>query len=320
MKSVKRESKTHAWVVISNGCNNFCSYCIVPFTRGREKSRTTKEIVGDVARLVTSGVREVMLLGQNVNSFGNTNGESFPALLHAINADPGCSALKRIRFTSSHPLDFSDDLVSCFSKSGPCSVGRLAEHLHLPVQSGSNRILQLMGRNHKIEDYIQKMKRLRDLSPDIGLSTDLIVGFPSESDADFNDTLSLLDQVQFDSIYAFAYSPRPGTKAAEMPDDVAPAIKNERLNKVLKHQLGIAEKRYASRVGKLMEVLVEGEAKNQGMNHSKGSDSKAIIWSGRTSCNRVVNFAAEGVDLRGKFVNVKITNATSLSLHGEIVK
>ena len=332
--------KAQAFVNIMKGCDKFCTYCIVPFTRGREKSRTIDEVVDDVARLVAQGVREITLLGQNVNSFGKGNAndklreprelsnrigkvgprageENFPQLLRAIDGDPRCVELKRIRFTSSHPLDFSDELIECYQPAWRGGVARLSPHLHLPVQSGSNRVLQKMGRHHRIEDYIAQMDRLAEICPDVGLSTDLIVGFPTETEEEFQETLRLLDRVRFDNIYAFAYSPRPGTRAAKLPDDVPDEVKNRRLNELLQYQLKIAEGRYASRVGREMEILVEGEAKNQKM---LDQVSGTRVWSGRTGCNRVVNFVNDSPrNLVGKFVNVRITAATSLSLQGELV-
>jgi tRNA-2-methylthio-N6-dimethylallyladenosine synthase len=336
--------KAQAYVNIMKGCDKYCTYCIVPYTRGKEKSRTIDEVVNDIARLVATGVQEVTLLGQNVNSFGKGNPnekkreplelhnvigkvgprageENFPQLLRAIDQDPRCAVLKRIRFTSSHPLDFSDELIECYAPANQGGVVRLAPHLHLPVQSGSNAVLQKMGRHHQIESYISQMDRLRELCPDVGLSTDLIVGFPTETDQDFEQTIQLLDRVQFDNIYAFAYSPRPGTRASKMQDDVPAKVKNERLNRLLKHQLTIAEKRYSSRVGKVMEILVEGEAKNQNLIRNRSENSLELkVWAGRTGCNRIVNFVSDSPrNLTGKFMNIKITGATSLSLQGEVL-
>jgi tRNA-2-methylthio-N6-dimethylallyladenosine synthase len=333
--------KSQAYVNIMKGCDKYCTYCIVPFTRGKEKSRTIDEVVNDIARLVATGVREVTLLGQNVNSFGKGNSnvknrqpaelhnvigkvgprggeENFPQLLRAIDEDPRCQDLWRIRFTSSHPLDFSDELIECYASPERGGVSRLAAHLHLPVQSGSNRILQKMGRHHQIENYIAQMDRLRELSPDVGLSTDLIVGFPTETEDDFNETLRLLDRVQFDNIYAFAYSPRPGTRASKLPDDVPKDVKKERLNRLLQYQLKLSEKTYAGRVGKVMEILVEGEAKNQKM--ASTSAQKGRVWTGKTTCFRVVNFVSDSPrSLMGQSVLVKITSSTGLSLQGEMV-
>lgn len=344
--------KTQAFVNIMKGCDKYCSYCIVPFTRGKEKSRLIDEVVNDVARLVSTGVREVTLLGQNVNSFGKGNlndkkrepvelhnvigkvgpragEENFPQLLRALDQDPRCADLKRIRFTSSHPLDFSDQLIECYAPSDSGGVSRLAGHLHLPVQSGSNRILQKMGRHHQIESYIAQMDRLRELSPEIGLSTDLIVGFPTETEEDFQQTLRLLDRIQFDQIYAFAYSSRPGTRAAKMPDDVPLSEKKARLNRLLDYQLAISAKRYSACVGKTFEMGVEGEAKNQNLVQknlpSLNLEAHEVstvrrVWTGKTTCHRVVNFISDSPrNLEGKWLTVKITGATGLALRGEIV-
>lgn len=333
-------AKAQAFVNIMKGCDKYCTYCIVPFTRGREKSRTIREVLDDLAGLVAKGVREVTLLGQNVNSFGkgnpNSEGhepkelknpigkvgprageENFPQLLYAIDRDPRLERLKRIRFTSSHPLDFSDELIACYAPKEQGGVEKLARHLHLPVQSGSNRVLTKMGRHHQIENYIAQMKRLKELAPGIGLSTDLIVGFPTETEEEFQETMKLLDAIEFDNIYAFAYSPRPGTRASRMEDDVPAEVKNRRLNELLAHQLKIAKKTYASRVGQVMEVLVEGLAKNQNLIPEGG---KGRVWTGRTSCNRVVNFIDESArNHLGRFLMVRITASTSLSLSGELV-
>ncbi len=334
-------TKAQAFVNIMKGCDKYCTYCIVPFTRGKEKSRTIQETLDDVAQLVAGGVREVTLLGQNVNSFGkgnpNTQGfepkelhniigkvgprageENFNQLLWAMERDPRLEKLKRIRYTSSHPLDFSDELIECYAPNG---VTKLAKHLHLPVQSGSNRILQKMARHHQIEHYIAQMDRLKEICPEVGLSTDLIVGFPTETEEDFQQTLALLDRVQYDNIYAFAYSPRPGTRASKMEDDVPNAVKNERLNRLLQHQLKIAKNRYAERVGQVMEVLVEGQAKHQNMiKPDAEGQSLGRVWTGRTTCNRVVNFIDTSArNYLGQFLKVKITASTSLSLQGELV-
>lgn len=333
-------SKAQAYVNIMKGCDKYCTYCIVPFTRGREKSRTINEVLDDLAALVAKGVREVTFLGQNVNSFGKGNEnihgyepkelhnpigkvgprageENFPQLLYAIENDPRFEKLKRIRFTSSHPLDFSDELIACYGPKEKGGVSKLAKHLHLPVQSGSNCVLSKMGRHHLIENYILQMKRLKEICPEVGFSTDLIVGFPTETEAEFQETLSLLDSVPFDNIYAFAYSPRPGTRAAKLPDDVPAEVKNRRLNELLTRALVIANKLYAARVGLTMEVLVEGLAKNQNMIKE---GEKGRVWTGRTTCNRVVNFADfSNRNFMGQLLDVKITKSTSLSLTGELI-
>jgi tRNA-2-methylthio-N6-dimethylallyladenosine synthase len=335
--------KAQAFVNIMKGCDKYCTYCIVPFTRGREKSRSIDEVVFDVGRLVTGGVREVTLLGQNVNSFGKGNAnthareprelhnvigkvgpkegeENFPQLLRAIDRDPRCAGLKRIRFTSSHPLDFSDELIECYAPPEKGGVAKLAHHLHLPVQSGSNRVLQKMGRHHQIENYIAQMDRLREICPGVGLGTDLIVGFPTETEEDFEQTLKLLERVPFDTVYAFAYSSRPGTRAAKLPDDVPNAVKRERLNRLLDHQLKLAEGHFAKKVGQVMEILVEGEAKNQKLNDRSENPKNGRVWTGRTTCNRIVNFLTESPrELLGKTAQVKITASTGLSLKGELL-
>jgi tRNA-2-methylthio-N6-dimethylallyladenosine synthase len=333
-------SKAMAFVNIMKGCDKYCTYCIVPFTRGREKSRTIQEVLDDLAGLAAKGVREVTLLGQNVNSFGkgnpNRNGfeprelhnpigkvgprageENFPQLLHAIENDPRLQAIRRIRFTSSHPLDFSDELIACYGPKEQGGVSKLAKHLHLPVQSGSNRVLTKMGRHHQIENYIAQMKRLKELCPEIGLSTDLIVGFPTETEEEYLETRKLLDEIEFDQIYAFMYSPRPGTRAAKLPDDVPAAEKSRRLNELLAHQQQISRRRYATRVGQTMEILVEGVAKNQNL-VAEGDSGR--VWTGRTTCNRVVNFIDRtGRNHLGRFLLVKITGSTALALSGELV-
>lgn len=330
--------QAQAYVNIMKGCDKYCTYCIVPFTRGREKSRTIDEVVDDIASLVKKGVREVTLLGQNVNSFGKGNPnhgnriplslnnvigkvgpsegeENFPQLLRAIDRDPRSASLRRLRFTSSHPLDFSDELIECYAPF--TGVSRLANHLHLPVQSGSNQILHKMGRRHSIESYISQMDHLRQVRPDVALSTDLIVGFPTETNSDFQLTLDLLDRLQYDNIFAFVYSSRPGTRAAQLKDDVPHKLKKDRLNVLLDKQREISRKKYLKFRGRTTEILTEGLAKNQKLSRfSKNSH----VWMGRTSCNRVVNFQA-GTErkLKGQFVKVKITNSACLSLTGELM-
>ena len=344
-------AKAQAFVNIMKGCDKYCTYCIVPFTRGKEKSRTIDEVVDDIARLVASGVREVTLLGQNVNSFGKGNPnirnrqplelhniigkvgprageENFPQLLRAIDKDPRCAELKRIRFTSSHPLDFSDELIDCYR-----TVSRLSPYLHLPVQSGSNRVLQKMGRHHQIEAYIAQMDRLREICPTLGLSTDIIVGFPTETEEDFQETLKLLDRIQYDSVYAFAYSPRPGTRAAKLPDTVPVAEKKERLNRLLNHQRAIAETRHQARIGRVLEVLVEGESKKQDAESDSDwnlkprsepdldpNPNRIRKWNGRSNCHCLVTFTTDSPrNLTGKFVQVEITGSARQALFGKLV-
>lgn len=333
--------KSQAFVNIMKGCDKFCTYCIVPFTRGREKSRTIDEVLDDVAQLVGKGVKEVTLLGQNVNSFGKGNpnvknrepkvltniigkvgpdgdDENFPQLLRAMESDPRLDGLKRIRFTSSHPLDFSDQLIECYFPKETGGVSKLAQHLHLPVQSGSDRVLRKMGRHHKIENYIDQMERLRRENPGIGISTDLIVGFPTETESEFEETLNLLSRLNFDQVFAFAYSPRPGTRAAKLEDDVLDVDKKRRLNALLQHQLSLSEVNNKKNIGRTFELLVEGEAKNQKM--SVPGLKTAKVWTGRSSCNRIVHFISDlPRTLVGELVNVKITKATALAHYGELI-
>ncbi len=333
------KKKSQAFVNIMKGCDKFCTYCIVPFTRGREKSRLIDEVVDDVANLVSQGVREITLLGQNVNSFGKGNldlkqreprslnnligrvgpkegEENFPQLLRAIDSDLRCKNLDRIRFTSSHPLDFSDELIECYASVEKGGVGKLARQLHLPVQSGSNRILQKMGRHHKIENYIEQMERLKKICPEVGLLTDIIVGFPSETEEDFEATRNLLDRLKYDQIYAFAYSSRPGTRAEKLENDVSAETKKRRLNDLLIHQKKISLKRNQMRVGSEMEILVEGLSKSQHIKN-KFPDLKGRVWQGRTECGRIVNFISDAPrDLTGRFSKVSIKAASALALTG----
>lgn len=293
-----------AFVNIMKGCDKFCSYCIVPFTRGREKSRPLEDIVSDIERLVLHGVVEVTLLGQNVNSYGQGYGVTFPELLRAVNEIPG---IRRIRFTSSHPVDFSDELIECYR-----DLKNLAPHLHLPVQSGSNSVLQKMHRHYKIESYYEQIQKWRKILPHGGLSTDMIVGFPTETDEDFEQTMKLIEDMQYDMIYAFAYSPRPGTKAAKLEDNVSDIQKRERLVRLQTRSVEIALKNNQRFVGNAVEVLVEGPVK------ALAKTAKAIpMWQGRTGTNHVVNFPFAGPrDLAGKIVLVTIESATGLALMG----
>lgn len=292
-----------AFVNIMKGCDKFCSYCIVPFTRGREKSRTIAEVVSDVSRLALLGVREVTLLGQNVNSYGKGNKESFPQLLKNLDA---VSGLKRLRYTSSHPVDFSDELIGCYGE-----LRLLCNQLHLPVQSGSNKVLSAMHRHYKIELYREQVAKWRARCPEGGLSTDMIVGFPGETDEDFEATMQLLEEMRYDIVYAFSYSPRPGTKAFVLEDDVPETVKHERLLRFQKRAVEIAAENNQKKVGRTLEVLVDSRAKPL-----KKSEHKNI-FQGRTSCGRVVNFPFNGEDdLIGRFVDVTIERATGLALTG----
>ena len=293
-----------AFVNIIKGCDKFCSYCIVPFTRGREKSRSIAEIVNDVARLVTyQGVQEVTLLGQNVNSFGKKNGESLAELILELDKIEG---LEIIRYTTSHPYDISDELIAAHGKSK-----KLANHLHLPVQSGSNTVLRRMLRQYSIEHYLERLERLREANPEIVISTDIIAGFPNETEEEHKKTLELLDRAQYDFIYSYNFSARPGTKASKMKDVLTKEIRGRRLREIQKYQLEIQAKLRSEMEGKVFRVLVE----------KKGQMKGVTKWMGRTSCFRIVHFEPEKLDqnYQWHWVDVRITQATALSCQGEIV-
>lgn len=294
-----------AFVNIIKGCDKFCSYCIVPFTRGREKSRSITEIVNDVARLVSyQGIQEVTLLGQNVNSFGKKNGESLAELIMELEKIDG---LRLIRYTTSHPYDISDELIAVHGKSK-----KLANHLHLPVQSGSNTVLQRMLRQYSIEHYLERLASLRKANPDIVISTDIIAGFPNETQEEHEKTLELLDKAQFDFIYSYNYSSRKGTKSSRMKDILTKDIRGQRLREIQAYQLKIQEKIRQEMVGKTYRVLVE----------AKGSMKGKLKWKGRTSCFRIVHFEPESFeqDLMWNWVDLKISSASALSCQGEIVR
>jgi tRNA-2-methylthio-N6-dimethylallyladenosine synthase len=294
-----------AFVNIIKGCDKFCSYCIVPFTRGREKSRKLSEIVKDVSRLVEySGIQEVTLLGQNVNSFGKENGESLGQLIHALNEING---LEIIRYTTSHPYDMSDELIAAH---GACK--KLANHVHLPVQSGSNTVLQRMLREYTVEHYLGLLEKLRKANPEIVISSDIIAGFPNETEEEHRDTLKLLDAAQYDFIYSYAFSARKGTKAARMKDILTEDVRGRRLREIQAHQLKIQEAVRADMVGKTFRMLVD--EKNTFKNETK--------WKGRTNCYRIVHFKPENeeIDYKWHWVDVKVTSATALSCQGELVR
>ena len=299
------ELRTHvdgvkAFVTIMQGCNKVCSFCIVPHVRGREVSRPSGKILAEISSLAAHGVKEVMLLGQNVNSYGKlTPGElSFAELLARVDAIDG---LRRIRFTTSHPQDLSPELTEDFA-----TLSNLCEHLHLPVQSGSDAVLTRMRRGYTKDEYLDRLYRLQKRCPKVALSTDIIVGFPGETDAEFEQTLELLRHVEYDDIYSFIYSPRPQTVSAKIyNDDVPDDVKKERLKTVqaLQREISLAKNR--QRIGDFEEVLVEGQSK-----------LKAEQVMGRTRGNRIVNFSGSS-RLIGEFVQVHITGATANSLLGE---
>lgn len=290
-----------SFVNIMYGCNNFCSYCIVPYTRGREYSREITDIVKEIEGLVHDGVKEITLLGQNVNSYGQslTNKTDFPSLLKEINKVEG---LERIRFMTSHPKDFSDDLIEAYA-----NLDKLCKQLHLPVQSGSNKVLKEMNRKYTREAYLEKINKIKVLDMDIALSTDIIVGFPGETDKDFEDTLDLIKAVEYDSIFTFLYSPREGTSAAKREDQIPHEIKMERFNRLMDLTNEIAYKKNLKYKNKVVKVLVDEVSKN---------DSKYL--SGRTDGFKTVNFPGD-IKLIGNVVDVKIEKVGTFSLDGKLV-
>ena len=293
------QRKVRAYVNVMQGCDNYCAYCIVPYVRGPEKSRPSGEILEEVRLLAERGVKEVMLLGQNVNAYGKRPPDlTFPQLLAKINEIEG---IERIRFVTSHPRDLSDELIEAFGK-----LEKLCEQIHLPFQSGSDRILQRMGRGYSREDYLEKVRKLRDAVPRIAITADAIVGFPGEREEDFEDTLRLIEEVEFDGLFSFKYSPRKGTRASRWVDDVPPEEKQRRLEALQALQRSITLKKNRDLEGKVMEVLVEGKGKGEGQ------------MMGRTRCFRVVNFPGEE-SMVGKLLRVKITEGLQNSLRGEPV-
>lgn len=296
-----RKDGLKAYVDIMYGCNNFCTYCIVPYTRGKERSRKPEDILNEVKILATKGYKELTLLGQNVNAYGkdlDTN-FSFADLLEEIrNID-----IPIIRFTTSHPKDFSDELINVLTKKG-----NLVEHIHLPVQAGSTETLKKMGRKYTREQYLVLVDKIRTALPDAVLTTDIIVGFPGETKEQFNDTLSLVEKVGFDSAYTFIYSPREGTPAAKMKDDILEEEKKYRLQQLISLQNKISSQKNEQLRGKIFEVLVEGESKNN-----------SEILSGRTRTNKLVNFKGDKT-LIGQIVKIKITEPHTWSLNGEYIE
>jgi tRNA-2-methylthio-N6-dimethylallyladenosine synthase len=288
------------FVTVMQGCDNFCSYCIVPHVRGREVSRPSGEILAEVRELAAAGVREITLIGQNVNSYGGREGGelSFAGLLAAVHAVDG---IERIRFTTSHPRDLSEELIEAFG-----ALPKLCKHLQLPVQSGSDRILEAMNRGYTAAGYRDKVRRLKEVCPEIRLTTDLIVGFPGETEADFEATLALVAEVRYADIYSFLYSRRPGTAAAELPDELPAAQKQARFDRLLALQGEIGRATWQADVGRTVEVLVEGE--------SRQGEGQLF---GRSTWNRIVNFRGDR-SLVGSVVPVRVTRSYKNSQLGEL--
>lgn len=295
---VKRLNDYHAYITIMYGCDNFCSYCIVPYVRGRERSRRMDDILREAEELVNGGVQEIMLLGQNVNSYGNgsQNGDTFPKLLKALD-DLG---VPRIRFMTSHPKDLSDDLIEVMANGK-----HICNHLHLPVQSGNDEILRLMNRRYTRDDYLRKVEKLRAAIPNIGLTTDLIVSFPGETKSQFEDTCSLVDQVGYDAAFTFIYSPREGTRAAQMPGQIPADESTRRIEKLIAQVEASTAKVHQNMIGQREMVLVEGLSKRD-----------ATKVSGKGARNITVTLDGTTEDI-GKIIPVTITSAAVNTLRGE---
>lgn len=299
--SSRHDGKVTGYISIMEGCNNFCSYCIVPYVRGRETSRPLQQIMSEAVSLISHGVKEITLLGQNVNSYlwkGRSAIEpvDFPRLLRELSSLNG---LLRLRFVTSHPKDLSDELISCFGE-----IPNLCSHIHLPFQAGSDRILKLMHRGYGRRDYLRLVQKLRAAKPNIAITSDVMVGFPSESDQDFEDTLDLIRRVRFDSLFSFGYSDRMGTAAEHMEDKISPLTKAVRLSILQSLQKKITLEKNTELEGRLVPVLVEGSSK------------RGHQLSGRTDTYKIVNFNGE-IDLIGKIVNVNIERSFLNSLWGE---
>jgi tRNA-2-methylthio-N6-dimethylallyladenosine synthase len=290
-----RERRFQAWVQVSMGCNSVCSYCIVPSVRGKEVSRRPGEILAEVEGLARDGVRELTLLGQNVNSYGRDVGSDFAELLRACDAVDG---IERIRFTSPHPKDFRKPVIAAMAE---CAA--VCEHAHLPLQSGSTRVLKAMRRTYSRERYLRLVDELRAAIPDLALTTDLIVGFPGETEDEFEETVRAVEEVGYDGAFTFVYSPRQGTEAASLPGQVPEELKRERIERLIEVVQRVAESRNRERVGRVEEVLVEGPSRND-----------AELLRGRTRRNTTVNFT--GTAEPGELVPVTVESATSTTLKG----
>ena len=296
-----RSSYPNAWVNIAYGCNNFCSYCIVPYVRGRERSRLPENVVDEVKNLVNEGYKEITLLGQNVNSYGHDlkNGVSFSSLLDEIGKIDGKF---RLRFMSNHPKDLTEDVIEAIKRNP-----HACHAIHLPVQSGSNRILSLMNRRYSVEKYLSQIDSIRKIIPDCAITSDIIVGFPTETENDFLDTVNLVEKVKFDGAFTFVYSKREGTKAAVMEGQIDPEIQKDRIMRLIDVQNDLNRKESLTYIGKTVEILVED------------FDEKKNSYLGRDERGKMAYFSYDK-NLIGKFVNVKITSAGGMSLMGEITE
>ncbi|MCB2299743.1 tRNA (N6-isopentenyl adenosine(37)-C2)-methylthiotransferase MiaB [Clostridium tagluense] len=296
---IDRESSIKGFVTIMYGCNNFCTYCIVPYVRGRERSRTPEDIISEIKTLVSEGYKEITVLGQNVNSYGKglIPQINFAELLRRIN---DIEDLERIRFMTSHPKDLSIEVIEVIAQ-----CDKICEQIHLPVQSGSTNLLNKMNRHYDREQYLELVKNIKNILPSVGLSTDIIVGFPGETEEDFAETLSLMEEVKFDLAFMYLYSKRKGTPADEMLDQIPDKIKHERFNRLIEVVNRTSKEKNIEYVGKIVEVLVEGFSKN---------DKSKL--TGRTRTGKLVNFEGNYKAI-GELVSVQITNAHSFSLMGE---
>ena len=298
--SIHRKTPLSAWVPIMYGCNNFCTYCIVPYVRGRERSRLPEEIIDEVREAVKQGYREVTLLGQNVNSYGKDHQKAtFAELLSMVDRVDG---IERIRYMTSHPKDLSDDVIDVIKNSQ-----HICNHFHLPVQYGSNKILKAMNRVYTVESYKDLVRKIRAAVPDASITTDLIVGFPGETEEDFQELLQFLEDIRYDQAYTFIYSKRSGTPAAEMENQVNDDVKHERLNRLMELQNKISLEKNVALKDRTVQVMVEGPSAN---------DDK--VWSGRTTTNKLVLWPYQGSEQPGDFVNVRICQPQTWVLKGEL--
>jgi tRNA-2-methylthio-N6-dimethylallyladenosine synthase len=295
----RRDNRFRAYITIIEGCDYSCSYCVVPKTRGPERSRRSDSVLDEARRLADSGFTEIQLLGQTVNSYRDPSprGMDFVQLLRAIASVPG---IRRVRFTTSHPNDFHQGIIDAIDE-----IPALCDHIHLPVQSGSTRILKAMRRTYTREDYLEKIASIRAARRPISLTSDIIVGFPGETEEDFQDTLSLLTASQYDGVYSFKYSPRPNTPALSMEDAIPEEEKSRRLAALMDHQRQIQIARNDALIGQTFEVHVDGH------------NPQKKIWGGRSSCNRLLNFTSPLDTLLGKYVSVRVTRAGPNALFGE---
>jgi tRNA-2-methylthio-N6-dimethylallyladenosine synthase len=293
-----REDGLKAWVNIMYGCDKFCTYCIVPYTRGKERSRRPEDVLAEIRELARKGYQEVTLLGQNVNAYGKDFKDRHYTFAHLMD-DVRKIGIPRVRFTTSHPRDFDDHLIEVLAKGG-----NLVEHIHLPVQSGSSEILKMMARKYTREQYLELVRKIKAAIPNVSLTTDIIVGFPGETDEQFEETLSLVREVEFDSAFTFIYSPREGTPAAKMKDDVPMEVKKERLMRLNQLQDEISRRKNEALRGQVVEVLVEGESKKD-----------PNVLSGRTRSNKLVNFTGPK-HLIGRFAHIRIDEPKTHTLKG----